>query len=678
MTPVSRLLSIAALVGLVVLAALVTLLILAYAFEADVPDDLTLDQLQTEAGITWRDDFPVIDADDEIGLFTALGTVHGVRRAWPATLLRQAATGGLARWYGTSMAEIDSLALQLGLASGAREAYRSLSSDEQRLLQAYAQGMNAALSRRSVRLQDEFSILGIEPERWEPWHSLAVERLFAWVASVAPHDTLLPPDQPGLHLIHDRTSHLRDLLAIGNLEHSAAWTSPIDGQNRLHVRLVYGSASKPMVDEQVIVMGGDSIAIASVPGSPVILAGSGSTHAWAILPTSSWNVTSVDADTLPLPLVYDRITDRDGTEYLVSFRRSAEGLELGRGIERTLGDTIGVFFERPVSHRMTWGGFAQRSDLSAWRSLLRGQAPSFTLFDGAGILQSGGASSLLVDAADRYASVGGVTAVGHSEWITSIAESVAAWTPDEDGPASVMDDTYSMWAATLAPDMISAARSIPEPSRPVRDALTYLRNWDFRYDDASIAATIFDVWVGRYRDSTGVDPSVTAADTFFTERHLRYRTLLETTEYLIDAYGLSMSQWRWANVMEDVRYTTGWPPRDRLADAPDNRRFATIELPGQGHPSAPLFAPSPLDGMSYGNATWEAVMSPGDGMDVRRRVIDMRSFIGRYMVPERPPDFVSSSTVVGGRRTLLRPVHAQASPTTTLPEETESEPLEDE
>jgi penicillin G amidase len=651
-----RLGSIVALIAFVVGTAIITMLVLAYGIEPRLPEDVRVAEMETEATITWDDELSIIEADDEAALYTALGFSHGLQRSWTATLWRQAALAGLASWFGSELAEVDSLALQLGLASGAREAFRSLSSDDQALLRSYARGMNHALARRSVRLQDEFAVLRVQPERWEPWHALAVERLFSWLATEGIADTLHRRNLEELAVAQERSARLRDFLAAGNYHHSAAWIATVNGERRLFSRYVHGASTEPYLYEQVFVLGGDTLLVASLPGAPIFPAGSSRDHAWAILPTSASSLALSASDTLQLPVVHDRIVDRAGNEYLVSFRRSSEGLEIGQGLVQVPGDTVGSFIDRRVSYRITWPGFAPVSDVHAWRALLRGQRQSFRLVDGTGIILTSGGADLLGPNNAAFATSGAVIAAGAPRWIGSIAETIARRaTEDGDDAPSIFDDTFSAWAESTAPAMIAAARSIPEPPRPVRDALTYLRNWDFRYDEASIAATVFDVWVGRYTSESGLVPTAAAADTFFAERFLRYRTLAETVDELTERFGDSMSQWRWENVMEDERYASGWPPPERFSEAPRNRRFTTVSLPGHGHPSSPAYGPSPLDGFGRGAAVWEGVAAPGPRLEVRRRVVNMRSFLGRYMVSDRPPSFKSVGAIESGRRTRLHP-----------------------
>jgi penicillin G amidase len=638
-----------------VVAAIITIATLAYAIEVGAPSEVRLDGLSGEAVIGWDGDIDIIRADSDDALYAALGYSHGIKRSWSATLWRQAALAGLSSWFGSELAEVDSLALQVGLASGAREAFRRLSSEDQAILRAYALGMNRALDSRSVRLQDEYSVLGVRPERWEPWHALAVERLYAYLATEDIVDTL--GTGGASDVLSERSDRLRRFLGAGNYHHSAAWVGNEPGQPRLRARFVSGSSSKPFLTEHVLVRNDDTLHVSSVPGAVVFPMGASSRHAWAIMPTSTVSLVSVASDTSRLPIVHDRIIDREGNEYLVTFRRSADGLEIGQGIARTEIDTLGNFVERRVSNRLVWGGFANTSDIGAWRALLDGTVQTFSLTDASGILLTPDGASLIGQPGEASASVSGVLAVGPPRWVRYLAESVARERDSDDlqEPEDVFDETYSAWAASLAPGMIAGARSIPEPPRHVRDALTYLRNWDFRYDESSIPATLFDKWIGHYRAESGREPEIAESDTLFTERFLRYRTLLDATEELGATFGDEMSQWRWGNVMLDKRFAPGWPGRTEFPETPQNRRFIKLEFPGHGHPSSPAYGPSPLDGGERGSAVWEAVAEVGPSMEVRRRLIDMRSFAGRYMVSDRPPSFVLLRETVPSRFTRIQP-----------------------
>src|SRR5690625_6141759 len=94
-------------------------------------------------------------------------------------LMRQTGRGQLAAWYGSELATIDTLSLQLGLAESARAAFLALPDEERRPIEAYAAGVNHAFSRRDIRLQDEFKLLSVTTYRWWLWLCLFIVRLFA-------------------------------------------------------------------------------------------------------------------------------------------------------------------------------------------------------------------------------------------------------------------------------------------------------------------------------------------------------------------------------------------------------------------------------------------------------------------------------------------------------------------
>ena len=100
--------------------------------------------------------------------------------------------------------------------------------------------------------------------------------------------------------------------------------------------------------------------------------------------------------------------------------------------------------------------------------------------------------------------------IGASRWSAYAAEFLRT----QAGPVNLeawIDDAYSIWAAQTAPPLVNAVSEQPADNPALRDALTYLRNWDFAYDRASIAASIFDRWMSIYLDTTGVLPDSAAS-----------------------------------------------------------------------------------------------------------------------------------------------------------------------
>ncbi len=107
-------------------------------------------------------------------LFYANGHVHAQDRLWQMDAARRRAVGRYAEWVGPEGAGADALARRLGVEAASRRDYAALSAETRRMLECYAQGVNAAMAE--LPLPVEYGLLGETPEPWEPWHSVAVMR----------------------------------------------------------------------------------------------------------------------------------------------------------------------------------------------------------------------------------------------------------------------------------------------------------------------------------------------------------------------------------------------------------------------------------------------------------------------------------------------------------------------
>lgn len=123
---------------------------------------------------------PHIYAQGERDLFFAQGYVHAQDRLWQMELGRRAARGTLAEVFGESALPADRLARSLGLARAAAAEWQGVDGEPRRLLEAYAQGVNAFLSAPGRRLPPEFDLLDLECEPWKPEDTLAWARVLAW------------------------------------------------------------------------------------------------------------------------------------------------------------------------------------------------------------------------------------------------------------------------------------------------------------------------------------------------------------------------------------------------------------------------------------------------------------------------------------------------------------------
>ena len=632
MSPLARVLVILLAVLLVFVAGLGLLWYLAYGVEAAPPERVRLDVLAAPVEIGWGPAGAVtIRAAGEADAWAALGYAHGRQRAWSVVLWRQAALGQLGAWFGEAARTVDLQARQLGLAQQAQASYARLSDEERRLLTAYAAGLQAALAETPQRLRQEFVLLDVTPDAWEPWHTLAIERLFAWLAVSPPPATQPPPDD-ATRAFYAADARLRQWLRLHGFENSVAWAVRDSAGTHLFQRHVYGDTALPFFLE-VSLHYADSTRFqgASLPGTPFFPAGKTDRHAWALLLGGTASLERAAWDSAGTRRVYEQMRYRDNSEHLAVFWRHPDRLALAD--PEALPDSAWT---------LRWAGLGPASDVAAWRGLAAGTPAPFALLDGHGLWigRDGQWRVLGQPSVDEPLPAGRF--VGTTRWAAYAAELLRT---QEDGAVPLetwIADAYSIWAAQTAPPLIEAAgfSAVPE-DKPRRDALTYLRNWDFGYDRASIAASIFDTWMTHYRDATGRLPEPTAQDTLRTDGRLLAETFGTALAHLTETFGADQSQWRWERVQPARRLFPIWSVDTlRAVGVPATPRYAPIDFPGAGHPSALAWNPSPVQSGLPAPAAWEAWVHTErwEALTLRTPRFDANALLGRYLVSDRLPD----------------------------------------
>ncbi len=169
--------------GLLVLVAAAVVAVLLYLHTATPARDgeWTLAGLRGPVAVLWdAHALPQIWADSSVedALFVQ-GYLHARDRLWQMDLVRHAIQGRLAEILGPDLLDTDIFMRRLGLWNAALAAEKGLSPRERRWLQAYANGVNAALRTRSGALPPELLVLRHTPEPWTPAHSLAVAKMMS-------------------------------------------------------------------------------------------------------------------------------------------------------------------------------------------------------------------------------------------------------------------------------------------------------------------------------------------------------------------------------------------------------------------------------------------------------------------------------------------------------------------
>lgn len=131
----------------------------------------------------WRDHWgiPHIYAQNEHDLFYAQGFVHAQDRFWQMEVNRRIGLGKTAAIFGRKTLEIDRFIHRVGIARAAVNDLAALDTESALVLEAYSAGVNAFI--RQNKLPVEFSLLGLQPEPWQPLDTMAYVKLFAWSLS---------------------------------------------------------------------------------------------------------------------------------------------------------------------------------------------------------------------------------------------------------------------------------------------------------------------------------------------------------------------------------------------------------------------------------------------------------------------------------------------------------------
>lgn len=135
----------------------------------------TVSRLALQAPVVIRRDtrgIPHISAGNEHDLFFAQGYVEGSDRLFQLDLLRRFVYGTLAEVLGESLLSTDEDARNVPVARIVDEQWAKLRPRERALLQAFSDGVNAAMAREPVPV--EFRVLAYRPREWRPKDSLAV------------------------------------------------------------------------------------------------------------------------------------------------------------------------------------------------------------------------------------------------------------------------------------------------------------------------------------------------------------------------------------------------------------------------------------------------------------------------------------------------------------------------
>ncbi|WP_088006125.1 penicillin acylase family protein [Indiicoccus explosivorum] len=171
--------------ALVVLAAAALIFVNVFINKSKpvIEGELTLAALEEEVTVT-RDDMgvPHITAQSDADLYRAQGYVQAQDRMFQMDLSRRQASGELAEVIGEAAVETDKLFRTFSLRDAAGKSLDAYSDEAEQVLEWYAEGVNAYMedAKAEGTLPFEFTLLGYEPEPWEPLDSLTIGKYMAY------------------------------------------------------------------------------------------------------------------------------------------------------------------------------------------------------------------------------------------------------------------------------------------------------------------------------------------------------------------------------------------------------------------------------------------------------------------------------------------------------------------
>lgn len=135
----------------------------------------------------YRDSFavPYILAENDNDAAFALGYVHAQERLFTMDLIRRAGEGRLSEILGIDALPFDNMFRTVGIKRNILKNYSQYNQSVLSLLQSYSDGVNAYLEDQKGNYAIEFDVLGYQPEKWKPIHSLIVIKMMAWELNIS-------------------------------------------------------------------------------------------------------------------------------------------------------------------------------------------------------------------------------------------------------------------------------------------------------------------------------------------------------------------------------------------------------------------------------------------------------------------------------------------------------------
>ena len=169
------------LAGLSLALALALSLSYLYFAQSNISGKRTIKSLGDSVSITFDEvDIPHIKAKSQADAYFALGYLHASERSWQLEMNRRIASGRLSEILGNDTVKIDRFVRTLGVKRAAERQFDRYPVSAKRLLQAYADGVNAGNAQLGWALPIEYFLTGSKPGHWSPTDSVAWMLMMAY------------------------------------------------------------------------------------------------------------------------------------------------------------------------------------------------------------------------------------------------------------------------------------------------------------------------------------------------------------------------------------------------------------------------------------------------------------------------------------------------------------------
>ncbi|MCF8231019.1 MAG: penicillin acylase family protein [Bacteroidales bacterium] len=289
---------------------------------------------------------PHVYAQNEKDLYTAVGYLMAQDRLWQMDFFRRVTQGRLSQIFGERVLDIDILMRSLRIPEKSELVKETSTEKVINALKAFSSGVNQYIESHRSELPPEFELLGYQPERWKPVHSINLLGFMAWdlspgwdieialykiskAVSKEKYKLLIPVLEDQESIIYpayehpgkgkESLSHLKEVMDSMEKMGLTIFT----GSNNWAVSGSKSETGKPLLANDMhlgltapglwyqmhqVVAGKMNVTGVVLPGAPFVISGHND--------TISWGMTNMMVDDMDFYL--ETINPKDSTEYLVN------------------------------------------------------------------------------------------------------------------------------------------------------------------------------------------------------------------------------------------------------------------------------------------------------------------------------------------------------------------------